>query len=452
MRRVAATIQLIMSSSQSTVHSAASARAVETLSSAQSPMPHTRRRFLQSIGIGSVGSIGLVGGLLTGCGKNVPKDSALVPSNPTVNYNAIAQQTHPFYGAHQAGIVMPAQKHIYFLVMDLHTEDIEAIKDMFKKWTAFSTKLTQGANIMPYGDNPFVPPEDTGEADNLGAYGLTLTFGISPSFLKKLGLSALAPQEFSDLPLFPRDQLKPELSGGDLCIQSCADDPQVAFHAVRQLVRQARANITMRWSQSGFNAYDQASATPRNLFGFKDGTANQEALKNAEQHIWVNQPNWLNGGSYLVARTIQMHLETWDRTSLKGQEDTFGRTRAEGAPMGAAREFDSADMQRTDASGKPLIPENSHMALAKKTDLQMLRRSYSFASGIDPRTGQFDTGLLFISFQKSPAQFIAIQSALGKIDRMNEYTTHIGSGLFACFGGVKEGEYLGQALLESKQG
>ena len=83
---------------------------------------------------------------------------------------------------------------------------------------------------------------------------------------------------------------------------------------------------------------------------------------------------------------------------------------------------------------------------------QILRRSFSFSSGIDAATGQFDAGLLFISFQKSPDQFIAIQSALGRIDKMNEYITHIGSGLFACFGGVNEGEYIGQALLEGKRG
>lgn len=420
-----------------------------------SQSPRSRRRFLQSVGIGSVG---LVGGLVSGCGKNVPKDSALIPANRAstdnvaAHDNALAQQRYPFYGTHQAGIVTPAQKHIYFLVMDLHTEDLEAIKDMFKKWTAFSAKLTQGENIMPYGDNPFVPPEDTGEADSLGAYGLTLTFGISPSFLKKLGLSALAPKAFSDLPLFPRDQLKPELSGGDICIQSCADDPQVAFHAVRQLVRQARSNVTMHWSQSGFNSFDHANQTPRNLFGFKDGTANQETLKNADQHIWVDQPSWMKGGSYLVARKIQMFLETWDRTSLKGQDETFGRVKSSGAPMGGSDEFEPLDTQRKDAHGNLAIPDIAHAGLAKNTGLQMLRRSYSFASGIDPNTGQFDTGLLFISFQKSPDQFIAIQSALGRIDKMNEYITHIGSGLFACFGGVKEGEYIGQALLEGKRG
>ena len=405
----------------------------------------SRRSFLKSIGGSSVG-LALGGGL--GLAACTPKSST---QNFSGDYSAMAQQNYPFYGAHQAGIVTPAQRSIYFLVLDLHTQDIEEIKAVFKQWTESAAKLTRGENIQPYGDNPFVPPVDTGEADDLGAYGLTLTFGVSPAFLQKLGLSAHAPSEFVDLPLFPRDQIKPEFSGGDICIQSCADDPQTAFHAVRQLVRQARSSVTMKWSQSGFNAFDHSQHTPRNLFGFKDGTANQEILKNADQHIWVNIPNWLAGGSYLVVRKIQTHLETWDRTSLKGQEETFGRIRHSGAPMGAQAEFDHADIQSKDANGNPVIPDNSHMGLAKKTGLQILRRSFSFSSGIDLTTGQFDAGLLFISFQKSPAQFIALQSAFGRMDRMNEYITHTGSGLFACFGGVQEGAYIGQALLENQR-
>lgn len=45
-------------------------------------------------------------------------------------------------------------------------------------------------------------------------------------------------------------------------------------------------------------------------------------------------------------------------------------------------------------------------------------------------------------------QFSVIQNAFGNTDKMTEYTTHIGSGLFACFGGVRQGEHLGQRLFE----
>ncbi|MFO1383261.1 MAG: Dyp-type peroxidase [Moraxella osloensis] len=151
----------------------------------------------------------------------------------------------------------------------------------------------------------------------------------------------------------------------------------------------------------------------------------------------------------MVTRVIQMHLETWDRTSLKGQEETFGRHRDSGAAIGQKGEFDTFDVHAKDAQGKAVIPEISHMGLAKRTGVEMLRRSYSYSSGINPATGQFDSGLLFISFQKSPEQFIIIQNALGRLDKMNEYATHIGSGLFACFGGIPQGGYIGQALFEA---
>lgn len=438
-----------------------------------------RRRFLTSLGvIGATGAAGALG--LSACQPTsqsggtaaVNTASSASNDNPTATNtsqvadknenpkhagsdanstkNCFADSQYDFYGQHQAGITTPTQRQNYFLVLDLHTTDRAAIVQMFKDWTEYAARLTQGDNIKPYGDSPFVPPVDTGEADSLGAYGLTITFGISPSFLKKLGMEKLAPPEFASLPAFPRDQIRPELAGGDICIQACAEDSQVAFHAVRQLVRQARSNITMRWSQMGFVSFDSGNETPRNLFAFKDGTANQNTIKAPNDNIWIEQ-GWLKDGTYLVVRLIQMHLETWDRTSLKGQEETFGRHRDSGAAIGKTGEFDDFDVNASAPNGKPLIPEISHMSLAKRTGLHILRRSYSYASGIDPKTGQFNAGLLFISFQKSPAQFIGIQNALGRLDKMNEYTTHIGSGLFACFGGVQQGQYIGQSLFEQAE-
>ena len=425
-----------------------------------------RRSFLRQFGALSVAGAGLA---VSACqqkpSENLPNLQALdgnqskdsdknenpkhAGSDANTTKNCFADVKYDFYGEHQAGITTPSQRNIYFLVMDLHTDKLDDVKQMFKDWTTYAANLTQGKNIKAYEKNPFVPPTDTGEADSMGAYGLTLTFGISPSFLKKMGLTHKQPKEFQDLPKFPRDQLRENLTGGDICIQACAEDAQVAFHAVRQLVRQARSNITMRWSQSGFVGFDTGNQTPRNLFAFKDGTANQSTIKAADKNLWADAPDWMKGGTYLVTRVIQMHLETWDRTSLKGQEDTFGRHRDSGAAIGQKGEFDTFDVHAKDAQGKAVIPEISHMGLAKRTGVEMLRRSYSYSSGINPATGQFDSGLLFISFQKSPEQFIIIQNALGRLDKMNEYTTHIGSGLFACFGGILQGGYIGQALFEA---
>ena len=141
-----------------------------------------------------------------------------------------------------------------------------------------------------------------------------------------------------------------------------------------------------------------------------------------------------------------MHLETWDRTTLHQQEATFGRYRESGAVFGKKDEFEDFNELEKDASGNYIIPDTSHVHLARLAKQTILRRSFSYSSGIMSNTGAYDAGLLFISFQKHPQQFIDIQNSLGRNDKLNEYITHRGSAIFACFPGVEKGSYLGEAL------
>ena len=389
-----------------------------------------RREFLKKAGIGGAGlALGLSGA------------SAFFANKEQGSKNiADGQEEISFYGKHQAGITTPMQKNIYFVVLDLRTTDKNELIPLFKDWTDYSEKLVNGDLVKKDGSNALLPPSDTGETVGLNPYRLTLTFGVSASFLTKLGLEKKRPKLFRDLPAFPKEQLRDQYTGGDIVIQACADDEQVAFHAVRNLIRKGRNKVTMKWSQSGFAAIGDRMGTPRNLFGFKDGTANVTTEKDFDKVVWADSQDWMKNGSYMAVRRIIMHLETWDRTNLQEQENTFGRYKESGAPFGKKNEFDEVDLS--------LLPVDSHVRLAKEVDLPILRRSYSYSDGIDPKTGQFDAGLLFIAFQKDPDRFVKIQTNLGADDKMNEYVTHIGSGLFACFGGVKEGGYIGQDLFE----
>jgi deferrochelatase/peroxidase EfeB len=389
-----------------------------------------RREFLKKAGIGGAGlALGLSGA------------SAFFANKEQGSKNiADGQEEISFYGKHQAGITTAMQKNIYFVVLDLHTKDKEEIIQLFKDWTDYSEKLVNGDLVKKDGSNALLPPSDTGETVGLNPYRLTLTFGVSAIFLTKLGLEKKRPKLFRDLPAFPKEQLREQYTGGDIVIQACADDEQVAFHAVRNLIRKGRNKVTMKWSQSGFAAIGDRMETPRNLFGFKDGTANVTTEKDFDKVVWSDSQDWMKNGSYMAVRRIIMHLETWDRTNLQEQENTFGRYKESGAPFGKTNEFDEVDLS--------LLPVDSHVRLAKEMDLPILRRSYSYSDGIDPKTGQFDAGLLFIAFQKDPDSFVKIQTNLGAVDKMNEYVTHIGSGLFACFGGVKKGGYIGQDLFE----
>lgn len=359
-----------------------------------------------------------------------------------------ANQAIPFYGKCQSGITTPIQRQVYFAVLDLATEDLEIIRSIFKSWTTYIARMMQGELVEAYKSNTMLPPTDTGEAVGMGTERLTITVGVSPSFLEKLNLSSKKLPELEDLPKFARDQLQEAFTGGDISIQACAEDAQVAFHAVRNLLRKGREHLTLKWSQTGYAAITSQGSTPRNLFGFKDGTANVTSQDDFDRVIWCDQDNWMKNGTYLIVRRVQMHLETWDRTSLKEQENTFGRHRDSGAPLGAVDEFDPVDLELKDDKGNLVIPEDCHVRLAKEVGEEIYRRAFSYANGIDPRTGQFDAGLLFISFQKDPQQFIKVQKNLGTKDKLNEYITHVGSGLFAILPGVEEGGYLGQSLFE----
>lgn len=401
--------------------------------------PISRRAFIKKAGMMGAGAMMAPNIMKLLFGGTSPKDALALEE---------VNQAIPFYGKCQSGITTPIQRQVYFAVLDLATEDLDTIRGIFKSWTTYIARMMQGELVEAYKSNTMLPPTDTGEAVGMGTERLTITVGVSPSFLDKLKLSSKKLPELEDLPKFARDQLQEAFTGGDICIQACAEDAQVAFHAVRNLLRKGREHLTLKWSQTGYAAITSQGSTPRNLFGFKDGTANVTSQDDFDRVIWCDQDNWMKNGTYLIVRRVQMHLETWDRTSLKEQENTFGRHRDSGAPLGAVDEFDPVDLDLKDDKGNLVIPEDCHVRLAKEVGEEIYRRAFSYANGIDPRTGQFDAGLLFISFQKDPQQFIKVQKNLGTKDKLNEYITHVGSGLFAILPGVEEGGYLGQSLFE----
>ncbi len=401
--------------------------------------PISRRAFIKKAGMMGAGAMMAPSIMKLLFGGTSPKDALALEE---------ANQAIPFYGKRQSGITTPIQRQVYFAVLDLATEDLETIRGIFKSWTTYIARMMQGELVEAYKSNTMLPPTDTGEAVGMGTERLTITVGVSPTFLDKLKLTSKKLPELEDLPKFARDQLQEDFTGGDICIQACAEDAQVAFHAVRNLLRKGREHLTLKWSQTGYAAITSQGSTPRNLFGFKDGTANVTSQDDFDRVIWCDQDNWMKNGTYLIVRRVQMHLETWDRTSLKEQENTFGRHRDSGAPLGAVDEFDPVDLELKDDKGNLVIPEDCHVRLAKEVGEDIYRRAFSYANGIDPRTGQFDAGLLFISFQKDPQQFIKVQKNLGTKDKLNEYITHVGSGLFAILPGVEEGGYLGQSLFE----
>jgi deferrochelatase/peroxidase EfeB len=252
-----------------------------------------------------------------------------------------------FHGKHQAGIATPAQDRLVFAAFDLDADSSPGeLRDLLREWTDAAARMTVGAPAGPHNNSQPAPPDDTGEALGLPPSRLTVTLGLGPSLFETRrgpGLASKRPAVLGDLPHLPGDALDPDRSGGDLCVQACADDPQVAFHAVRNLARLGRGSVVMGWCQLGFgrtSTTSRAQSTPRNLMCFKDGTNNIRAEDTAEmnRHMWVgpsDSPAWMRGGTYLVARRIRMHIEAWDRAALEEQEQTIGRAKESGAPLGS---------------------------------------------------------------------------------------------------------------------
>ena len=395
---------------------------------------------------------------------------------------APASRSYPITGAHQTGISTPAQDRLHFATFDLLTEDRDDVVELLRTWTAAADRMMRGlpAGELGPSSGPYdAPPDDTGETEDLDASHLTITFGFGPSFFEgadgaaRFGLEGRKPALLADLPHFPADALEDARCGGDIAVQACADDPQVAVHAIRNLARLAFGTASVRWSQLGYGRTSTTStsqSTPRNLFGFKDGTANIKAEEPGalEDHVWVqpedsaSEPGaaWLAGGSYLVARRIRMTIETWDRSSLREQETITGRTKGSGAPLSGGDEHTEPDFTVTGRGDVPLIDPASHVALAHPSangGARMLRRGYNYTDGSDG-LGRLDAGLFFLCYVRDPAtQYIPLQNTLARDDLLSEYLRHTGSGLWAVPPGLPEGSttggtdgaYVGQTLFEA---
>ncbi len=429
----------------------------------------SRRRFLG----GAAAAAGLAAGAGVAAGygiRSAADDGAALPGGGATDSSSggRADAVVPFYGPRQAGITTSQQERLMFAALDVTTTDVQELQRMLGRWAAIAARLTAGQLVSDSPVRTDQPPFDTGEAMDLGPHSLTITVGFGPSlFDERFGLSARMPAALAPLGTIPGDAvMRPAVSGGDLCIQACADDPQVVFHAIRNMVRAARGTAVLKWSQLGFgraSATGAGQVTPRNLMGFKDGTRNIHAddADALQQSVWVDpadsadndaQAGWMAGGSYLVARKIRMEIESWDTDPLTDQERIFARHKVSGAPITGGDELTDVDYEKNDpGTGELVVDVNAHIRLASPEQnggIRLLRRGYNYTDGQDPDTGKLAAGLFFIAFQRDPhAQFKVLQTRLGRSDLLNEYIAHIGGGLWACPPGVSApGDWFGKNL------
>ncbi len=422
-----------------------------------------RRQFLaRSSGIAASVTTCISGGaaLLTSATATAKPQSTAQDCTPAV--------TEAFYGRHQGGIATPMQRHSYFVAFDLTSEQKDDLISVLRDWSAAAAILCSGSAKFDPHANPDQAMAQTGVAVGLPASRLTVTIGLGASLFEqngkdRYGLADKRPAALIDLPHFAGDQLDPQRTGGDLGIQVCADDIQVVEYAIRRMAAVAAPHAVMRWAQSGFAGNFPHGYTGRNLMGFKDGTMNidpndQDSMRH---FVWVGEegPLWMRNGSYMVIRPVRISLEHWDTMKQSFQEQTFGRQKTSGAPLSGQHEHDALKLDAQDSNGMPLTPDNAHAAMAAPENndgAQILRRSYSYDNGIARiaerwppwrQAMMFDAGLLFQCYQRDPRTgFVKLFDRMSKFDMLNQFATHIGSGLFACPSGAEPGEFIGEKL------
>ncbi|MEV0607187.1 Dyp-type peroxidase [Polymorphospora rubra] len=400
--------------------------------------PVSRRHLLTGGALAAGGAVAGIAVTAAATGRAAP-----APTTPVAVDTGTAVE--PFHGPHQAGVATSPQAHASFLAFDLAPgTDRAALGRLMRLLTDDAVRLTRGQPALA----------DTEPELALLPARLTVTFGFGPGLFRAAGLDDLRPPSVAPLPAYPIDRLEDRWSGGDLLIQLCADDPVTVAHAQRMLVKDARAFGTPRWTQRGFRrgaGVEPDGRTQRNLLGQLDGTTNPAAGDATfGPAVWATGgPDWFRDGTTVVIRRIRLELETWDLLGRTDKEFAVGRRLDTGAPLTGTAEHDPPDFTATDATGFTVIPEFSHVARAHVADeeLRMLRRPYNY-DGQPDAAGQPDSGMIFAAYQADVArQFLPVQQRLAESDLLNEWTTPIGSAVFAIPPGCAEGGWIGQQLL-----
>jgi deferrochelatase/peroxidase EfeB len=361
-----------------------------------------------------------------------------------------------FEGAHQAGITDPAPPHAIFAAFDAIAPSRSELGDAIAALSDRARRLTRGYDALlgapgegPTPDSGILGPRVTPD-------GLTVTIGFGASlFDDRYGLAARRPRVLKPMTTFPDDALVAEECHGDVMVQLCANSEQTLLNALRDLMRATRGSLAPRWKVEGFLPVTDEPGAPRNLLGFKDGTANPDRAKAAEmdRYVWIargaGEPSWAVGGTYQVVRIIRNRVEFWDRVARSEQELMIGRDKGTGAPLGRRRELDDPDYA-SDPKGDR-IPLDAHIRLArprtgKTEDSRILRRGFSYSRGLD-MSGQLDMGLVFCCFQRDlEKQFEAVQRRLAG-EPLVDYVVPIGGGYFFVPRGAQDSQdWVGSGL------
>ncbi|WP_328311950.1 Dyp-type peroxidase [Streptomyces sp. NBC_00442] len=341
----------------------------------------------------------------------------------------------------QAGVVEPPQRHLLFVSYDLTpgtrgAPGRDAVRRLLARWS----ELLAGTGPGP-----------------------TVTVGIGPALPGRIGIGA--PEALRELPSFAGEHLDVGLGGGEIGVQICARDPQGCERLAGLLAAAGAGVLRARWRQAAFLPRDGSGGkggegpgsgagarvfaplrdgeTPRDLLGFKHGTANPTPAE-SERWVWLSGQGPYADGTFLVVRRVRLRVEEFGRLPVARQEQIIGRRKRGGEPLGGGREHDAAEINTRTAEGSYVLPADAHVRLADPRldgGARMLRRGYSYENS------PADRGLFLLAYMKDPALFARVGQRLAAGDALNSYAEQYGSALFYVLPGARAGRPLGSTVL-----
>ncbi len=404
----------------------------------------SRRRFLTAGAVAGAGAVAAVAAdhVLQGSLRS-GKEAATTATQLSGDNSRLTfgRQTVSFDGPVQAGVTIQPQAHTRLMAFDLvESVDRGAIRRLMRLLTDDARSLMRG--VAPLGDSE-------PELATVPAH-LTVTVGVGARLIRVAAGESFVPGWLRPLPTFGIDRLRDEWSGGDLVVEVASDDLVAMSHAARLVTKSIRSLAVARWMQDGFrhaHGTHPEGTSMRNLFGQIDGTVNPVPGTDDFAEVVISRDGWLAGGTSLVVRRIQMDLDTWDDIDRVGREAAVGRRLATGAPLTGTTEHDEPDFDAADSLGFTVIPDFSHMRRARSENRRerIFRRSANYE--VMDQHGRPESGQIFMSYQADPVtQFVPIQRRLDELDMLNEWTTPIGSAVFAILPGCGPEGMLGETL------
>ena len=437
----------------------------------------TRRQALFGAGAAAAGA---ALASLTGCGSasaSTDVESQIENSDGELYYN-VERMTTDFRGDKGQAGLLGGEAAMQCAAFNVTATKREDLIQLLKDWTVAAENMCQGYPTNNPTSDKEASPVDTGEAYDLGASNLKITFGFGASLFEdedgndRFGLKSIKPERLiREMRKMPGDYLVEDQCGGDIYVCCASNDSQVTWHAMHQMIKKGIGYCKVKWNRVGFLSAEAPGKTdhaPRDPFGFRDGSTNDAIV--ADEDL-MNQVSWIqpedngneifaNGGTYIMFRIFAGKLESWDLQTLAEQERVIGRTKLEGIPLShlddpEADEFTEPDLSATDENGEPLIDPRSHVSTVRgvrnDTGHAMVRWGWNYTDGID-EFGHMKAGMVTGGLSRDPdADFMKFLDSFRDCD-LTDYMQYTASAVFIAPHAVRQDqEYIGQDMFEATE-